>query len=97
MGRDDAHDRALRWKEQPLKHMESEAANVDWSACPLVESRPNVQSGSWVLRGTRMPVEAIINNYQAGEDEAGIAEMFELPIGKVTEVLAFAARSEKRC
>jgi uncharacterized protein (DUF433 family) len=32
---------------------------IDWSECPLVEVKPEVQSGAPVLRGTRMPVDAI--------------------------------------
>ena len=35
---------------------------IDWSECPLVEVRPEVQSGAPVLRGTRMPVNAIVDN-----------------------------------
>jgi uncharacterized protein (DUF433 family) len=34
-------------------------ASLDWSQCPAVESVPGRLSGSWVLRGTRMPVSAI--------------------------------------
>ena len=36
---------------------------IDWSQCTLVEIKPNVQSGAPVLRGTRMPVAAIVDNF----------------------------------
>ena len=33
---------------------------IDWALCPLVEVNPRVLSGATVLRGTRMPVNAIM-------------------------------------
>ena len=36
---------------------------IDWSECPLVEIKPGVQSGAPVLRGTRTPVNAIVDNF----------------------------------
>ena len=41
-------------------------ANLVWSQCPVVESVPGKVSGTWVLKGTRMPVSAIFENLQAG-------------------------------
>jgi hypothetical protein len=34
---------------------------IDWSECALVEVKQGVQSGVPVLRGTRMPVNAIVD------------------------------------
>jgi uncharacterized protein (DUF433 family) len=53
---------------------------IDWSEFPLVESRSAVLSGASVLPGTRMPVEAIIDNFDYGVSPAEIAEQFELPL-----------------
>ena len=39
---------------------------IDWSDCPLVEVKPGVQSGAPVLRGTRMPANAILDNFDYG-------------------------------
>jgi len=39
---------------------------LDWSQCPAVESIPGKVSGTWVLRGTRMPVSVIFENLEAG-------------------------------
>jgi uncharacterized protein (DUF433 family) len=36
---------------------------IDWSQCPLVEINSRVQSGAPVLRVTRMPVSAIVDNF----------------------------------
>jgi uncharacterized protein (DUF433 family) len=40
-------------------------ASVDWSECPLVEIIPGKESGAPLLKGTRLPVEAITGNYDA--------------------------------
>ena len=37
-------------------------ASLDWSQCSAVESVPGKVSGAWVLKGTRMPVSAIVEN-----------------------------------
>jgi uncharacterized protein (DUF433 family) len=37
---------------------------LDWSKCSLVEIDPLRVSGRPVLKGTRMPVEDIIANYE---------------------------------
>jgi uncharacterized protein (DUF433 family) len=63
---------------------------TDWSDCPLVESRPRVLSGAAVLRGTRMPVDAIVDNCDYGLTAAEIAEQFEIPQEVVEAVLAYA-------
>jgi uncharacterized protein (DUF433 family) len=47
---------------------------IDWSECPLIEAKPGVQSGAPVLRGTRMPVNANVDNRDYGFGVAEIAE-----------------------
>jgi uncharacterized protein (DUF433 family) len=63
---------------------------LDWSECPLVEINPRVQSGAPVLRGTRMPVEAIVDNFDYGVAVAEIARQFEIPQESVEAILAYA-------
>jgi len=63
---------------------------VDWSECPLVEVKPAVHSGAPVLRGTRMPVSAIIDNFDYGVSVAEIAEQFEIPEDLVEAILTYA-------
>jgi uncharacterized protein (DUF433 family) len=66
------------------------AEQIDWSQCLLVEVKPNVQSGAPVLRGTRMPVSAIVDNFDYGVSVAEISEQFEIPEDRVQEVLTYA-------
>lgn len=63
---------------------------IDWSECPLVEVKPGVQSGAPVLRGTRMPANAIIDNFDYGVSVAEIAEQFEIPAERVEAIVAYA-------
>lgn len=39
---------------------------IDWSSCPAVERDPEKVSGSWVFRGTRVPVVALFENLEGG-------------------------------
>ncbi|MDQ5837290.1 MAG: DUF433 domain-containing protein [Acidobacteriota bacterium] len=39
---------------------------MDWSTCPSVERDPEKVSGSWVFRGTRVPVVALFENLEGG-------------------------------
>jgi uncharacterized protein (DUF433 family) len=39
---------------------------LDCSACPAVERNPEIVSGSWVFRGTRIPVQALFANLEDG-------------------------------
>jgi uncharacterized protein (DUF433 family) len=63
---------------------------IDWSECPLVERKRGVQSGAPVLRGTRMPVDAIVDNFDYGVSPAEIAEQFELASDCVQAILTYA-------
>jgi uncharacterized protein (DUF433 family) len=63
---------------------------IDWSECPLVEAKPGVQSGAPVLRGTRMPVSAIVDNFDYGVSAAEIAAQFEVPPERVEAILNYA-------
>jgi uncharacterized protein (DUF433 family) len=63
---------------------------IDWARCPLVESNPRVMSGAPVLRGTRMPVSAIVDNFDYGLSIAEIAEQFELTGDQVQAILTYA-------
>ena len=63
---------------------------IDWSECQLVEIKPGVQSGAPVLLGTRMPVNAIVDNFDYGVSVAEIAEQFELPPDRIEAILTCA-------
>jgi uncharacterized protein (DUF433 family) len=63
---------------------------VDWSECPLVEVKPGVQGGAAVLRGTRLPADAIIDNFDYGLSVTEIAVQFEVPQNQVKAIIAYA-------
>jgi uncharacterized protein (DUF433 family) len=63
---------------------------IDWTLCPMVEVNPRVMSGSPVLRGTRMPVSAIVDNFDYGVSVAVISEQFEVPVDQIQAILSFA-------
>ena len=39
---------------------------IDWNSCPAVELNPELVSGAWVFRGTRVPVVALFENLEDG-------------------------------
>jgi uncharacterized protein (DUF433 family) len=63
----------------------------DWSKCEDVESVPGRLSGTWVIKGTPVPTQAVVDNARAGCTAEEIAtEIFELPLERVRGVLRFA-------
>jgi uncharacterized protein (DUF433 family) len=66
---------------------------MDWSKCPDVESVPDRLSGQWVLRDTRIPVQALIDNADDGVTAEEIAELYQgAGIERTKRILAFARR-----
>lgn len=63
---------------------------VDWSGCGLVELKPGVQGGALVLRDTRMPVDAIVDNFDYGLSISEIGEQFELQPDRVAAIVTYA-------
>ena len=67
---------------------------IDWFSCPAVEQDPARVSGSWLFRGTRVPVAALFENL---EDDASVHEFVEwfpgVTMTQVRAVLEHAARS----
>lgn len=39
---------------------------MDWTLCTAVERNPEKVSGSWIFRGTRVPVAALFENLEDG-------------------------------
>jgi len=66
---------------------------LDWTQCQAVESVPGRVSGTWVFRGTGMPVAAVFENLEAGAGIEDNIEWFDLTREQITAVLDFAARS----
>ena len=64
---------------------------MDWSGCPEVEREEGKVSGAWVVRGSRVPADAVLANARDGLTADAIAEIFEgLPVERVRAVLRFA-------
>jgi uncharacterized protein (DUF433 family) len=68
-------------------------ASLDWSQCPAVESIPGKVSVAWVFRGTRMPVQTVFENLEAGMSVEEITEVFDVTPKKVKAVLHSAGES----
>jgi uncharacterized protein (DUF433 family) len=67
---------------------------MNWSECPDVESNPGVISGAYVVKGTRVPADAIIDNADDGFSPEEIAtEIYPTaPVAAVRRIVAFAHR-----
>ena len=64
---------------------------MDWSRCPDAERNPEKVSGAWVVKGSRVPVQAVIDNAKDGLAPEAISEMFEgVRVERVRGVLRFA-------
>lgn len=68
-------------------------ALLDWSQCPAVESVPGRVSGAWVFKGTRMPVQTVFVNLEAGMSPQEITEEFDVTLDQIQAVLHFASQS----
>ena len=68
-------------------------AALDWSQCSAVESIPGKVSGAWVFKGTRMPVQTVFDNLEAGMSVQEITEVFDVTPEEVKAVLHFASQS----
>lgn len=68
-------------------------ASLDWSQCPAVESIPGKVSGAWVFKGTRMPVQTVFENLEAGMSLKEITEVFDVTAEEVKAVIHFASQS----
>jgi uncharacterized protein (DUF433 family) len=67
---------------------------MDWSNCPDVESQPGVVSGVYVVKGTRVPADAVIDNADDGFSPEEIAtEIYPtVPVAAVRRIIAFACQ-----
>lgn len=67
---------------------------IDWSTCEAVEQHPERLSGTWVFRGTRVPVAALFENLEDGAPVDQFVEWFPgVSLAQARAVLEHAARS----
>jgi len=71
-----------------------ESPVMDWTDCPDVETVPGKVSGVPILKHSRMPADAILENYRGGLPADEIAEVFQLPPDGVRRLLAYAAKHD---
>ena len=65
-----------------------------WATCEAVERDPDKVSGSWVFRGTRVPVTALFENLEDGAQISDFVEWFPgVSLEQVRQVLEHAAQS----
>jgi uncharacterized protein (DUF433 family) len=64
---------------------------MDWSACEVVETVPGKVSGRPLLKGTRVPADTIVENFEGGESIEEIADNFDLNPDDIRKVLAYAS------
>jgi uncharacterized protein (DUF433 family) len=50
--------------------------NLIWATCSSVEQTPERVSGSWVFKGTRVPVRALFENLEDGATVDDFLEWF---------------------
>jgi uncharacterized protein (DUF433 family) len=66
---------------------------IDWTACPDVERTPGKVSGAWCVKGTRIPVQAILDNAADATAEEIAGEIYEgITADQVRRILAFASQ-----
>jgi uncharacterized protein (DUF433 family) len=66
---------------------------LDWSRCPVLESKPDTQGGAWVFRGTRVPVTAILRNLKDMTVPEMVEEFPTVRREQIDAFLDFIARS----
>ncbi len=79
-----------------MAHVQESAVVVDWNDCPLVEVIPGKVGGVPLLKGTRMPADVVLENYQDGLPAEEIAEVFQLPTDDVRSVLEYAVQQNPK-
>ena len=67
---------------------------IDWSRCPDIDSDPGRCSGAWCVKGTRLMVQAILDNAEDCTPEEIANEIFEVvTVEQVRRILDFAGPS----
>jgi uncharacterized protein (DUF433 family) len=64
---------------------------MDWSKCEDVEVIPGKVSGALLVKGTRIPVQAVLANADEFTPEEIASEIYEgLPVDRARRIIAFA-------
>jgi len=64
---------------------------MDWSGCELVEAVPGKHSGDPLIKGTQIPADAIVSNFETGSSIEEIAENYpSASLETIKALLAYA-------
>jgi uncharacterized protein (DUF433 family) len=65
---------------------------MDWSHCADVERIPGKVSGAWLVKGTRIPADAVVDQARAGLTPEEMAEeVYQgLPVDRARRIIDFA-------
>lgn len=64
---------------------------IDWSDCPDVERISGKISGAWLVKGPRIPAQAVLDNADDYTAEEIANEIYEgLPVERARRIIAFA-------
>ena len=66
---------------------------MDWSRCPVIESDPEKVGGAWCFKGTRVTVQAILDNLQDRSLDEVAAGFHYIPKNWIVTLLNFIAQS----
>lgn len=75
-----------------MAQLQESPAIMDWTDCPLVEVIPGKVSGVPLVKGTRMPADGIVSNFQTGSPVEEISENFDIPESSIRALLSYAAK-----
>jgi uncharacterized protein (DUF433 family) len=68
---------------------------TDWNTCSAVQRTPDIVSGAWVFRGTRVPIRALFENLRDGATVNQFLEWFPgVSREQVTAVLDHEAQQQ---
>ena len=66
-------------------------ADIDWTACELIEQIPGKVSGRPIVRGTRIIPDVIVNSFEMGDSIEEIQEDWpSLTIAQIKRLIEFA-------
>lgn len=68
---------------------------MDWTGCDLVEVVPGKVSGVPLVKGTRIPADVIVSNFDAGSPVEEIAENYPSASMETIQALLSYARSQR--
>ena len=71
--------------------------DIDWTQCSDAERNPKKVSGAWLVKGTRIPVQAVLDNADDFTPEEIASEIYDgLPVERARRIIAFARQHALR-